>query len=603
MLKRNNFLGIIAIILLSCFMMQLSPAIINAAPSRPTGQGIPKNVADQKAKPAAYTVTFQDWDGTVLSTQTVKSGASATAPTDPSRDGYDFTGWSTSFRKVSGNLTVTAQYAPVAEAEAEPEPEPEIETVIYTVTFVDWDGTALSTQAVESGAAANAPADPSRDGYTFTGWSASFNNITEDLTVTAQYTAIPIITTYTVTFEDWNGTVLSTQTVESGSAATAPGDPSRDGYTFTGWSTSFDNITADLTVTAQYTINQVNTKEADMQKIANAKEILAASGTLNPKEALDTNVVPMVQSIVDGISPDVKVAILSSGNAQIAADGTITYGSKAVTGNVTFTLTSNEVSDNMTLTVAVPQTAVIIPSIAPKYADTFDSGSIASFWNREHLKTAYSMNVTSSPTNSSSKALRVELRKTDGAVSSSTRSELALNEEKPLEEHWYSFSTYLPEGGSEDYALDANSTEIIAQWHNYPDPNEEWTSPPLALCTRNGGYFIRRYWDDAAITTTDQMKAKGYTSKHDLGSYEADKGRWVDWTFHVKWGWLASQEPILEVYKDGVKVLDCTGLPNTTNDQIGNYMKIGVYKWDWSENPQYSTVDTRIVYYDNVNVQ
>lgn len=63
----------------------------------------------------------------------------------------------------------------------------------------------------------------------------------------------PAVTTYTVTFADWDGAVLKTETVESGKAATAPADPSRPGYIFTGWDKAFDNITGNLTVTATYT--------------------------------------------------------------------------------------------------------------------------------------------------------------------------------------------------------------------------------------------------------------------------------------------------------------------------------------------------------------
>ena len=184
------------------------------------------------AQPEMHTVTFKDWDGTVLKTQEVQHGGDAEAPADPTRVGYTFTGWDKEFTNITADLVVTAQY--------------EINT--YTVTFKDWDGTELKTQEVQHGGDAEAPADPTRTGYTFTGWDKAFTNITADLVVTAQYE----INTYTVTFKDWDGTVLKTQEVQYGGDAEAPADPTRVGYTFTGWDKAFTNITADLVVTAQY---------------------------------------------------------------------------------------------------------------------------------------------------------------------------------------------------------------------------------------------------------------------------------------------------------------------------------------------------------------
>ncbi|MBQ4341978.1 MAG: InlB B-repeat-containing protein, partial [Clostridia bacterium] len=120
-----------------------------------------------------------------------------------------------------------------------------------TVTFKDWNGTTLKTEQVIEGGSATAPADPTRVGYTFTGWDKAFTKVTANLTVTAQYT----INTYTVTFKDWDGTTLKTQTVNYGGSATAPTDPIRDGYTFIGWDKAFTNVTANLVVTALYEQN------------------------------------------------------------------------------------------------------------------------------------------------------------------------------------------------------------------------------------------------------------------------------------------------------------------------------------------------------------
>ena len=62
-------------------------------------------------------------------------------------------------------------------------------------------------------------------------------------------------TYYTVTFRDWDGTVLKTQTVIEGGAAAAPADPVREGYIFIGWDKSFTNIMEDKVVTALYEQN------------------------------------------------------------------------------------------------------------------------------------------------------------------------------------------------------------------------------------------------------------------------------------------------------------------------------------------------------------
>nr|WP_319397909.1 BspA family leucine-rich repeat surface protein [uncultured Carboxylicivirga sp.] len=57
----------------------------------------------------------------------------------------------------------------------------------YKVKFVDWNGTVLKTETVEYGSDATAPTAPTRTGYTFTGWDVAFDNVTENITVTALY--------------------------------------------------------------------------------------------------------------------------------------------------------------------------------------------------------------------------------------------------------------------------------------------------------------------------------------------------------------------------------------------------------------------------------
>ena len=250
------------------------------------------------------TVTFADYDGTVLSTQSIAYGQGATPPAAPSREGYTFNGWDISFDPVTANITVTAQYtintftvrffeadgttqigasqtidwgtaasrpgAPVvdgstftgwsltgddaAEITSLNNVRENIDAVAtydeetFTVTFVDHDGEVLGTDDAPYGGTATPPTDPTREGYTFDGWSPAYDNVTGDITVTAQYA----INTFTVTFVDHDGSVIDTQTIEWQKGAAAPDDPSRDDYDFTGWDVPFDNVTADTVVTAQY---------------------------------------------------------------------------------------------------------------------------------------------------------------------------------------------------------------------------------------------------------------------------------------------------------------------------------------------------------------
>jgi hypothetical protein len=178
-----------------------------------------------------YTVTFVDYDGTVLSEQQVLEGASATAPDAPVREGYTFCGWDVDFTNIAGKLTVMAMY----------------EINKYTVTFLA-DGVTVSTQSIAHGSAALAPDDPVKTGYSFIGWDKDFTNIIAALTVNAIFE----INYYDVVFLDWDGLVLDAQSIAYGSAAQAPKTPVRQDWIFTGWDREFSFITGNLTVTALY---------------------------------------------------------------------------------------------------------------------------------------------------------------------------------------------------------------------------------------------------------------------------------------------------------------------------------------------------------------
>ncbi|MDR0913971.1 MAG: InlB B-repeat-containing protein [Oscillospiraceae bacterium] len=223
----------------------------------------------------------------------------------------------------------------------------------YTVTFKDWNGTTLKTQEVLDGDAATAPANPSRVGYNFTGWNTTFNNITSNLTVAAQYT----IKTYTVTFRGYNNVTLSSQTIEHGSAATAPLAPDVDGYVFVGWNGAYANITENVTVTANYVLYE------------DAPKIIVSSGSAYVGKTIDVTVSLEnsfgVISLMTAVAYDATQLELIS-----VSNGTVLNGATHNTGNLSSNpynivfvdaLASQNNTDNgvlVTLTFNVLQTAV-----------------------------------------------------------------------------------------------------------------------------------------------------------------------------------------------------------------------------------------------------
>lgn len=124
------------------------------------------------------------------------------------------------------------------------------------VKYVDWDDTVLLTKNVKYGGSVTAPSAPSREGYTFQGWSDTATSVKKDTTIQANYT----IKSYVVQFVDYAGNVISSERVNYGSAATPPTDvPAKDGFVFARWnSDKYLNVKEALKIEAVYVWENVN---------------------------------------------------------------------------------------------------------------------------------------------------------------------------------------------------------------------------------------------------------------------------------------------------------------------------------------------------------
>lgn len=128
----------------------------------------------------------------------------------------------------------------------------------YTISWVDENGTNITSTQVEEG---TAPAytytvtDTAEWDYTFEGWCTAADGeplsaipaASANATYYAKVSAVK--QKYTVSFNTLGGSAVDAQTVEYGSTAQLPEDPTYDGYRFVGWSTTEGGTeTADLTI-------------------------------------------------------------------------------------------------------------------------------------------------------------------------------------------------------------------------------------------------------------------------------------------------------------------------------------------------------------------
>ncbi|WP_458255323.1 InlB B-repeat-containing protein [Dysosmobacter welbionis] len=193
----------------------------------------------------AYTVTLNTNGGTINNGNVTEYtyGVGATLPTDVTRTGYTFKGW-----YDNENLTGSPVTAIGGTEMGNKEYWAKWEINQYTITFDTAGGSVVTPITQNYGTAITAPADPTKNGYTFVGWNPEIPATmpAEDLTVTAQWT----LDLYTISYNLNNGTATGnpdSYTVESD--AITLNTPTRPGYTFTGWSGTGLDGENNMTVT------------------------------------------------------------------------------------------------------------------------------------------------------------------------------------------------------------------------------------------------------------------------------------------------------------------------------------------------------------------
>ena len=218
-----------------------------------------------------YTVTWKNYDGTELHTDTFRYGEKPSySGQDPVKEGnaqysYIFDGWEPEITEntiVTGDTEYTAVFRQ--------------ETNKYTVTWLNDDGSELLVMEVAYGETPeyglNAPTKKgdAQYSYTFAGWDKEIVPVTEDVTYTALYDQT--VNTYTVKWVNYDGEELETdENVPYGTVPVYDGErpekPSteQNTYSFIGWDPSVEAVSGDVTYKAvfeenirTYTVTWVN---------------------------------------------------------------------------------------------------------------------------------------------------------------------------------------------------------------------------------------------------------------------------------------------------------------------------------------------------------
>ena len=189
-----------------------------------------------------YTITFDTNGGSEIAPITQDYGTAIVAPADPAREGYTFLGWDKAIPTTmpAENVTIKAKW----------------KVNQYTITFDTAGGSAVAPITQNYGTQISAPANPTREGYTFLGWDKAIPATmpAENVTITAKWK----VNQYTITFDTAGGSEIASITQDYGTAITAPAAPTREGYTFIGWDKAIPATmpAENMTITAKWKVNQ-----------------------------------------------------------------------------------------------------------------------------------------------------------------------------------------------------------------------------------------------------------------------------------------------------------------------------------------------------------
>ena len=208
-------------------------------------------------------------DGEVYKTYTIEYGTALTAEAEPTKEGYTFSGWNglpdimhAHDVEVTGSFTINN----------------------YKLTYMV-DNVEYKSYEIDYATAITPEAAPGKEGYTFSAWIGLPETMpAHDVEVTGAFTVNSYTLTYLV-----DGEVYKASSVVYGTELVLEAEPTKDGYTFGGWSELPETMPAhDVEVTGRfYLFGDVNTdEEVDVVDVVDVARFVVATPSEKFREKL-----------------------------------------------------------------------------------------------------------------------------------------------------------------------------------------------------------------------------------------------------------------------------------------------------------------------------
>lgn len=210
----------------------------------------------------------------------------------------------------------------------------------YTITFLNGDGSTMQSGLVNYGVVPTSPVTtPTKEAtaqysYTFSGWSPTIYPADKDQVYTPLFDQT--VNKYTITFKNWDGSILQSSDWDYGSTPSYSGTPTKPAdaqytYTFQGWDHEISPVTGEATYTAVFD-NNTNSYNVTTGVVTAGTGIVSGDGTFAYGTSTTVTATP---------AECYEFVRWLNGSSEVSTSASYTF---TVTGNVTLTAEFKKIS-------------------------------------------------------------------------------------------------------------------------------------------------------------------------------------------------------------------------------------------------------------------